>query len=222
MKRADELKNLSKEVNISLSECEKIITMADEAVRQTQYAVGEKDGRYFLFQKDRGDAEYPSVAKELDKEEWDTDYSLLRYTPDDIHTYRIPLDNGNITAPKPLQLTPEEIHEGMSCTFAGVTLTYKDPKHILVETDDKYRILNVKENDKYDYKYNGHSGTVQADGGAKGYFARMDNKAEKCKIDCSLFTLDDVEIEFQFIADTFMPSSPLATISKNNPIHERE
>ena len=144
-----------------------------------------QSGRRFYLQEE---SKVREIAPEFTRMTTvDENARQFAYTPDDVHVYHLKTKGERMHIDKSVsELKPEQIKEGMSCTMPvtaqdgteqNLTLIYRNASAVTIQTENAEKNMPVRENYDMAYKYTAKQ--IEAKGGAKGFFQRMEHIAEQ-------------------------------------------
>ena len=144
-----------------------------------------QSGRRFYLQEE---SKVREIAPEFTRmTSFDENARQFAYTPDDVHVYHLKTKGERMHIDKSVsELKLEQIKEGMSCTMPvtaqdgteqNLTLIYRNASAVTIQTENAEKNMLVRENYDMAYKYTAKQ--IEAKGGAKGFFQRMEHIAEQ-------------------------------------------
>lgn len=175
--KKSELSIMPKEANVSIDDCEFIAKSKDFC---GFYAVlGRLGDKYYLFERNK-----PCRPLHLASTyTWGSEITRLifQYTPDNLHVYEISCNPQTkiLGNPESNALEFEDIKEGMSCTYAGITLIYNGKGSVTIQSNGKTKEMTVEDDPKYAYKL--LKTKIKAKNGAEGLYSFMEQIAENKK-----------------------------------------
>jgi hypothetical protein len=173
LKRA-ELAMIPKEAEISIDDCE--FVAKSKGYSRFDAMIGKLDDNYYLFEKNK-----PCRPLHLASTyTWKGEITSLnfQYTPDDLHVYHVSCNPQThiLGNPESRALELEDITAGMSCNYAGITLTYNGKGSVTIQANGKTKEMKVEDDPKYTYKF--LKTKIKAKNGAEGLFSFMEEIAE--------------------------------------------